>query len=149
MCKNHSHLAGRRVRLLERLFFAPKIGCCTLQNLHVCLVQDLVSADDEWVHFFDQRVDLLVELFLVWKTSTGNLERRFRRFREIRCPQRAQLLDASVEQCMLVEQAPPSKMLRMQPSFWESRAGQPQADNGNYFQQVLKLHEKLHGTGPA
>ena len=75
---------------------------------------------------------------------------RFRRFRETRCRERAKLPDMSVENCLLVEQAHPSKMLGMQPSCVAmSRAGQPQADNGNYFQQVLKLHEKLHGTGPA
>ena len=51
----------------------------------------------------------LVELFLVWKTFSGNLERRFRRFRETRCPQRAQLLDVSVENCVVVEQAPSSQ----------------------------------------
>ena len=28
----------------------------------------------------------LVELFLVWKTSSGNIERRFRRFAEVHCP---------------------------------------------------------------
>ena len=98
----------------------------------------------EWPEF--QSARRLVELFLVWKTATGNLERRFRRFREIRCCERAKLLDTSVENCILVEQAPPSKMLRM---LLESRASQPQADNGNYFQHVLKLHEKLLGTRPV
>ena len=54
----------------------------------------------------------LVELFLIWKTSSGNLERRFRRFSEVHCPERARLLDTSVEECALVDQAPPSKLLR-------------------------------------
>ena len=36
----------------------------------------------------------LVELFLVWKTSTGNLERRFRSLAEVDTPQRSSLLDA-------------------------------------------------------
>jgi hypothetical protein len=92
----------------------------------------------------------LAELFLIWKTASGNLERRFRRFREIRCPERAQLLDVSVEDCMLVEQAPPSKMLRTsESSFSDARASLHQADKNNYFQHVSKLHEKLHGNRPT
>ena len=102
----------------------------------------------EWPEF--QSARRLVELFLIWKTASGNLERRFRRFREIRCPERAKLLDVSVENCMLVEQAPPSKMLRtLQSSFSDARASLHQADKNNYFQHVLKLHEKLHGNGPT
>ena len=54
----------------------------------------------------------LTDFFLIWKSVSGNLERRFRRFQEIHTPQRAQLLDTTLENCMLVEQAPPSKMLR-------------------------------------
>ena len=54
----------------------------------------------------------LVELFLVWKTSTGNLERRFRVFREVATVQRARLLDITVEACLLADQAPSSAMLR-------------------------------------
>ena len=40
---------------------------------------------------------------------------------------------------MLVEQAPPSKMLRTL----------QHADKNNYIQHVLKLHENLHGNGPT
>ena len=58
-------------------------------------------ASAEWPEL--QSARRLVELCLVWKTSTGNLERRFRRFREIRCPERARLLDVTVEGCVLVE----------------------------------------------
>ena len=84
----------------------------------------------------------LVELFLVWKTSTGNLERRFRRFRETRTPQRAKLLDLSVEDCMIVDHAPSSKILRiLQSSFSTSR----DAAKNNYISQLLKLHETLYG----
>ena len=53
------------------------------------------------------------ELFLIWKTSSGNLERRFRRFAEVHCPERARLLDTSVEDVSMVDQAPSSKLLRM------------------------------------
>ena len=44
--------------------------------------------------------------------AVDNVERRFRRFAEARCPERARLLDTSVEECALVDQAPPSKTLR-------------------------------------
>ena len=100
----------------------------------------------EWPEF--QRARHLVEFFLIWKTSTGNLERRFRRFREVCCPQRAQLLDISVEDCMLVEQAPPSKMLRrLMPSASDVSARSLEADKNPYLHHILKLHEKLHGNG--
>ncbi len=39
------------------------------------------------------------------------MERRFRRFAEARFPERARLLDTSVEECALVDQAPASKVL--------------------------------------
>ena len=100
---------------------------------------DRCQARDAWARassFFPELASArrLVELLLVWKPATGNLERRFRRFREIRCPQRAPMLDTTVEQCIFVEQAPPSSMLR----------------DGNklffrYITDVLKLHDKLHG----
>ena len=107
-------------------------------------------ASAEWPEFQSGR--RLVELFLVWKTASGNLERRFRRFREVRCEERAKMLDASVENCMLVEQAPPSKMLRgmMTSSASDSTASLHQAvekPQTVYLQQILKLHEQLHGTG--
>ena len=90
-------------------------------------------ASAEWPEL--QSARRLVELCIVWKTSTGNLERRFRRFREIKCPERASLLDITIEQCVMVEQAPPSKMLQQDESMKNA-----------YCQQVLKLHGKLHGT---
>ena len=55
----------------------------------------------------------LVELFLVWKTSTGNVERRFRTYSEVMTPQRASLLDSTAETMMLADQAPPSRRLRV------------------------------------
>ena len=39
----------------------------------------------------------LVTVLLVWKTAAGNLERRFRRFCEIERPERAKLLDSTVD----------------------------------------------------
>ena len=53
----------------------------------------------------------LVELFLVWKTSTGNLERRFRILAEVATPQRSSMLEGTVETIMFASQAPPSAHL--------------------------------------
>ena len=51
---------------------------------------------------------------------------------------------------VMKKQAPPSKMLRtLQSSFADARASLHQAGKNNYFQHVLKLHEKLHGNGPT
>ena len=54
----------------------------------------------------------LVGLFLVWKTSTGNVERRFRVYSEFHTRERAKLLETSVEDCMIADQAPSSTELR-------------------------------------
>ena len=62
------------------------------------------GAAAEWPELKSGRC--LVEFFLVWKTSSANLERRFGRFSEIHCAQRARLFDTTVESCMAVEQAP-------------------------------------------
>ena len=86
----------------------------------------------EWPEF--QKARRLVELFFIWKTAPSNLERRFRRFREISCVERAKLLDTTIADCMLVEQAPPSKMLRA----W---ATQHDNNASNYLAQVSKLRE--------
>ena len=43
---------------------------------------------------------------------TGNLERRFRVYREQKNEERARMLDATVEQLLLVEFAPPSAAMR-------------------------------------
>ena len=84
----------------------------------------------------------LVELFLVWKTSTGNVERRFRRFSEVHCPERARILDVTVEECTLVDQAPPSQLLRA----WLDEQGRDESSvSSRWYRQVLKLHERLQG----
>ena len=89
----------------------------------------------------------LVELFLVWKTSTGNVERRFRRFAEVHCPERARLLDTSVEECSLVDQAPPSKLLStwlQQPERTKpGEAKGPDSTARRWYSRVLQLHERF------
>ena len=49
---------------------------------------------------------------------------------------------------MLVEQAPPSKVLRQtQKALSDTASSMHPAGNNNYFKIVLKLHETLHGSG--
>ena len=88
----------------------------------------------------------LVELFLVWKTSSGNVERRFRRFAEVHCPERARLLDTSVEDCSLLDQAPPSKLLRtwlqQQERTEPGEAKGPDSTASRWFSRVAKLHDE-------
>ena len=97
------------------------------------------QASLEWPELKNQQ--LLVEVLLVWKSASGNLERRFRRFKEIRCPERAQLLDTSVENCVLVEQAPPSKLLRN----WSVRLQQPSQRKLTYFRNIDQLQRSSTG----
>ena len=87
----------------------------------------------------------LVELFLVWKTSSGNLERRFRRFSEVHCPQRARMLAISVEECALVDQAPPTNLLReWLQQLGQTEPGEPRSAASRWHGHVLRLHESLH-----
>ena len=90
-------------RILKRAEWHQRAGCTTRQAWG--------RAAAEWPELHRGR--RLVELFLIWKTSSGNLERRFRRFAEVHCPERARLLDTSVEDLSMVDQAPSSKLLRM------------------------------------
>ena len=102
-------------------------------------------ASAEWPEYQSGR--RLVELFVVWKTTSGNLERRFRRIDEIHVPELAQLLDVSIEKCVFVEQAPPSKFLRLSdPSKASASASLHQTEKNRYFEHILKLHAKLHGS---
>ena len=77
----------------------------------------------------------LVELFLAWKTSTGNLERRFRSVGEVDTPQRSSILDGTVETIMLASQAPPSAHL-----IALSRGDERQT---SYLSQLQVWHERL------
>ena len=78
----------------------------------------------------------LVELFLVWKTSTGNLERRFRSLAEVDTPQRSSMLDGTVETIMFGSQAPPNAHL-----IAISRGGEQQT---SYLSQLQVWHERLY-----
>ena len=91
------------------------------------------QAAEEFPEFGDGRK--LVELFLVWKTSTGNLERRFRSLAEVDTPQRSSILDGTVETIMLASQAPPSAHL-----IALFRGDERQT---SYLSQLQVWHERL------
>ena len=122
-------------RILKRAEWHKRHGCSTRQAWG--------RASAEWPELHIAR--RLVEVFLIWKTSSGNLERRFRTFSEVHCPERAQLLDTSVEEIMLVDQAPPSKLLRswleQQERSETCAARDPSA--ARWFKRVLLLHERF------
>ena len=80
----------------------------------------------------------LVELFLVWKTSTGNLERRFRTLAEVDTPQRSSMLDGTVETIMFASQAPPSAHL-----IALSRGDEQQT---SYLSKLQVWHERLYSV---
>ena len=92
------------------------------------------QAAAEFPEFGDGRK--LVELFLVWKTSTGNLERRFRSLAEVDTPQRSSMLDGTVETIMFASQAPPSAHL-----IALSRGDEQQT---SYLSQLQVWHERLY-----
>ena len=83
----------------------------------------------------------LVELFLVWKTSTGNVERRFRTYSEVMTVQRASLLDTTAETMMLADQAPPSGRLRGTSQTATDTNGHKKTD---YLAELQLWHGHLH-----
>ena len=134
-------------RLLKRAEVHQRGGCTTRQAWG--------RAAAEWPELDTGR--RLVELFLVWKTSSGNVERRFRRFAEVHCPGRARLLDTTVEECALVDQAPPSKLLRTWlqqqertvPAAAATAGADPHSPARRWYRRVLLLHERLHASTRA
>ena len=126
-------------RILKRAEWHLRDGCTTRQAWG--------RAAAEWPELLVGR--RLVELFLIWKTSSGNLERRFRLFREVHCPERARFLDTSVEDVLIVGQAPSSKLLRMwleqQERSDPGEAHGPHSSASRWFRRVLALHERLQG----
>ncbi len=126
-----------RMAFSELKIMLPRAETYYLNGFHTRAAWGRAAA--EWPEFTSGR--RLVELFLVWKTSSGNLERRLRRFRETRCPQRAQLLDVSVENCVVVEQAPSSHILRTLPSLVSDARAMRHKTGNTYIKHVLKLHE--------
>jgi len=126
-------------RILKRAEWHQRDGCTTRQAWG--------RAAAEWPELHVGR--RLVELFLIWKTSSGNLERRFRRFAEVHCPERARLLDTTVEDVSIVDQSPSSKLLRTWLEQQErSESGEAHdlcSSASRWFKRVLRLHERIQG----
>ena len=109
------------------------------------------NASAEFPEYIEARS--LVNLYLIWKPNTGNLERRFRDKKEHNCPERCRLLDTTVENLMLVDCAPSSKLLRLASSG--SAPGTPLANTltkntdsstlRRYFRKTASIHCELHG----
>ena len=70
------------MRLLPRAEKFRAAGCCPRVAWG--------RAAAEWPELKQARS--LVEIFIVWKTGAGNIERRFRRLRAIRCPERGKMV---------------------------------------------------------
>ena len=77
----------------------------------------------------------LVEVLLIGKSSTSNVERRFKVQRLQQSRDRARLLDVTVEDLLLVDQTPPSVVLKA------ARAGGDQGPCGRYLQGVADKHD--------
>ena len=78
----------------------------------------------------------LVECALIWKTSTGNLERRYRDYKEFATPERAQLFDVTVESCLVALQGPPSRLM----ATWADAS-----QGAQYLKELAQLHRQVHG----
>ena len=118
-------------RLLPRAEALQKAGCSTREAWG--------RASAEFPEFKAGRS--LVELFLVWKTSTGNVERRFRAYGEVMTPQRASLLDSTAETLMLADQAPRSGQLRGTSQTATDTNGHKKKD---YLAELQFWHGELH-----
>ena len=68
----------------------------------------------------------LVTCLLCLRSSTGNRERMFRVYRELRTAQRARLADATVDDLLVGTQAPPGAA--MQSAVWAASAGNQTGD---------------------
>ncbi len=86
----------------------------------------------------------LVELLLVWKPNTGNVERRFRSLGEHRATDRPRLLDITAEDLVMTDLAPPSKVLQATLQV-PSSADDPPTGIREYFTGVIAMHGQLHG----
>ena len=91
----------------------------------------------------------LVDCELIWKTSTGNLERRFKNLREFAAPSngRAQLLDTTTESCLIALMGPPARLLK---GWIDESRGAASAPNAHpaqhkYLRELQMLHDRMHG----
>ena len=96
-----------------------------------------------------QRGRDLVDCGLIWKTSTGNVERRFREFQEFAAPStgRARLLDTTAESCMVALMGPPAKLLNAWINDMRAAVPAPDAARGQrkYLSELQTLRDQRHG----
>ena len=92
----------------------------------------------------------MINVLLFFSMNTGNLERRFRDYRESRPAERASLLDATVEDILLADMAPPSDAwgpaLNTTSTATVEKAG-PVAAMQVYMRKLVQLHAARHGAG--
>ena len=90
----------------------------------------------------------LVDLFLLWRPNTGNLERRFRCMREHRPAERSRLADITVESLLSVDFAPTSGTLAAatQAATGQSAGSAETQGVQIYVKRVLSFHEQLHNA---
>ena len=89
----------------------------------------------------------LVECALIWKTSTGNLERRYRDHKEFATPERAQLFDVTVESFLVALQGPPSRLMKTwaDASQGAASASVVATTHHKYLKELAQLHRLVHG----
>ena len=89
----------------------------------------------------------LVTCLLCLRSSTGNRERMFRVYRELRTAQRASLADATVDDLLVGTQAPPAAA--MQSAVRAASAGDQTRDTKpaltRYLTKLVSWHNKRHG----
>ena len=87
----------------------------------------------------------LVECALIWKTSTGNLERRFPDYREVKTRARASIFDTTVESCLVAMMGPPAKLLQSWIAHGAASAPNAARIPIQYLSDLEKLHTQYHG----
>ena len=115
----------------------PRAETYHLRGLHPRAAWGRAAA--EWPEFKSGRA--LVELFLVWRHLLAIWNGAFGDFARFDAP--------SGHNCVVVEQAPSSHMLRTLPSLVSDARAMRHTTGNTYITHVLKLHEKLHATGPT
>lgn len=126
------------LKLLPRAEVHRKSGCSTKEAWG--------RASAEFPEYKNGRD--LVDVFLLWKPNTGNLERRFRYMKEHRPAERSSLADTTVENMLSVDFAPPSEALAAAAQAATDPSTVPAEVQGaqSYLKLVLRLHTKLHNA---
>lgn len=87
----------------------------------------------------------LLENLLVWKTSTGNLERRFRVYKEFAEDGRPRLLDTTTENCLIASMGPPAGLLKRWCTDGAVSAPTAASTPNTYLSGLARMHAQLFG----